>query len=262
MNAPERASFVQCRSPAHSPSQNHLLAALPTAELDAMMAELELVSMLLGDRVGAPGKALSYAYFPTTAVISLHYLTDTGAMAETADVGREGMVGVELFLGGDATPSSAVVKCGGHAYRIARKQLFQRFAASGPLRSLLLLYTQALITQIGQTATCYRHHTIEQQLSRWLLSAFDRLPTGELVITQELAAALLGVRRESISDAASALRDEGYISYRRGHISILDPAGLRTRACECYAVVKAEFQRLLPRAPVTGSNTHVKGPYV
>jgi CRP-like cAMP-binding protein len=262
MNVSGQASVVQTLSPAHSPSQNHLLAALPAAELDVMSADLELVPMLPGDMLGKSGKAMSHAYFPTTAVVSLHYLTITGALAETADVGHEGMVGVTLFLGGDATPSSALVKCGGHGYRLARERLAESFSSSGLLRSLLLRYTQALIAQIGQTAACYRFHTIEQQLSRWLLSTFDRMPTGELVMTQELVAGLLGVRRESISQTATKLSDSGYIRYRRGHISILDRAGLETQACECYAVVKAELQRLLPRTPANSSSGNVKGLYV
>ena len=246
-------------SPAHSPSQNHLLAALPAADLNALAADLELVPMALGDVVGEPGKALRHAYFPTTAVVSLHHLTHTGAMAESAVVGREGMVGVALFMGGDSMPLSAVVRSGGHGYRLARAPLVQGFDRAAPLRKVLLRYAQALIAQIGQAAVCYRHHTVEQQLSRWLLSTADRLPPGDLVMTQELVAGLLGVRRESVTEAASKLRDGGYIRYRRGQISILDPAGLETQACECYAVVKAEFQRLLPRAPAPAGSAHLQG---
>ena len=249
-------------SSAHSPSQNHLLAALPVAELSAMAGYLDLVPMALGDRVGEPYKALRHAYCPPPAVVSLHYVTNTGALAETAVVGREGMVGIALFLGGKSSPSSAVVKSGGHGYRLAREPLAEGFARAGPLRSVLLRYTHSLIAQIGQTAACYRHHTVEQQLSRWLLSTADRLTTGELVMTQELVAGLLGVRRESITEAASKLRDGGYIRYRRGHISILDPAGLETRACECYAAVKAEIQRLLLRASAPAGSAHLDGPLV
>lgn len=243
-------------SPDHSPSQNHLLGALPAAELSAMATDLELVPMALGDMVGEPGKALHHAYFPITAVVSLHYLTHTGALAEFAGVGHEGMVGIALFMGGDFTPSSAMVQSGGYGYRLARAPLEQGFARAGPLRSVLLRYTQTLIAQIGQTAACYRHHTVEQQLSRWLLSTANRLPSGNLVMTHELVAGLLGVRRESISEAASKLRDGGYIRYRRGHISILDPAGLEKRACECHAVVNAESQRLLPRALPPADSAH------
>ena len=262
MNAPGHALLVPRMSPDHSPIQNHLLAALPAAELSAMTSHLKLVPMLLGDTIGSSGKALSHAYFPITAVVSLHDVSDSGMLTESADVGHEGMVGIALLLGGGSTVTSAVVKIGGHGYRLAREVLADWFARSQALRNLLLRYTQALIAQIGQTAACYRHHTIEEQLSRWLLSTFDRMPTGELVMTQELVAGLLGVRRESISQAAAKLSDVGYIRYRRGHISILDRAGLQTRACECYAVIKAETQRLLPRALATGHNKSLKGPHV
>lgn len=241
-------------SPTHSPGQNRLLAGLPVAELSTLTTDLELVPMVLGETVGEPGKALRHVYFPTTAVISLRQMTQNGEVAESAGVGFEGMVGIELFLGGDSSPSSAMVQSSGHAYRLARVPLAHSLAHAGPLRQVLLRYTQALIAQISQTAACYRHHTIEQQLSRWLLSTADRLPQGEMVMTQELVAGLLGVRRESVSEAASQLRDSGYIRYRRGHISILDSAGLETRACECYAVVKAEIQRLLPRMPPLTDN--------
>lgn len=247
-------------SPAHSPSQNHLLAALPAADLSAMVADLELVPMALGVMVGEPGKALDHAYFPTTAVVSLYCVTNTGALAESACVGYEGVVGIGLFMGGDSMPSSAVVRSGGHGYRLARSALAQGFARAGPLRSVLLRYTQALIAQIGQTAVCYRHHTVEQQLSRWLLATADRLPPGDLMMTQELVADLLGVRRESVTEAAGRLRDGGYIRYRRGLISILDLAGLETRTCECYAVVKAEFKRLLP--PTSARGAHLQGHHV
>ena len=223
-----------------------------------MAADLELVPMALGDMVSEPGKAVGHAYFPTTAVVSLYHLTRTGAMVESAGVGREGMVGIALFLGGESMPSSAVVQSGGHGYRLARGALAQGFANAGPLRNVLLRYTQALMAQVGQSAACYRHHTVEQQLIRWLLSTADRLPPGELVMTQELVSGLLGVRRESITEAAIKLRDGGYIRYRRGHISILDPAGLEKRACECHAVVKAEIQRLLPNAPAP-ANTAQRG---
>ncbi len=248
--------------PAHSLSQNDLLAALPDADLNAMAADLELVPMALGDLVGEPGKAMRHVYFSTTAVVSLHYVTNAGALAESASVGREGVVGTALFMGADSMPSSAVARSGGHGYRLARAPLVQAFDRAGPLRSILLHYTQALIAQIGQTAVCYRHHTVDQQLSCWLLSTADRLPPGELVMTQELVADLLGVRRESVTEAAGKLRDGGYIRYRRGLISILDPAGLETRACECYAVVKAEFQRLLPRAPTPARSARLQGHHV
>ena len=232
----------------HHPNQNHLLAAIPAAEFDTLTADLELVPMLLGDMLYEPGRRLRHAYFPTTAVVSLHYVTTSGASAETTGVGHEGMVGISLFMGGDTTPSSAVVQSGGHGYRLERGLLNQAFDRCGPLQRALLRYTQALITQITQTAACYRHHSVEQQLSRWLLATADRLPDGELVMTQELAASLLGVRRESITQAAGKLQDDGYIRYRRGHITVLDAPGLQTRACECYAVVKTEMHRLRPES--------------
>ena len=235
-------------SPLHSPNQNRLIAALPAAEFDRLYGSLELVPMRLGDVLYEPGQTMQHAYFPTTAVVSLHYVTVAGASAETAGVGRDGMVGVALFMGGHATPSSAVVQSAGHGWRIGRAALVQAFEHDGQLRRLLLRYTQALITQIAQTAVCYRHHSVEQQLSRWLLATLDRLPPGEMVMTQELVAGLLGVRRESITQAAGSLQDGGYIRYRRGHITVLDAPGLQGRACECYGVVKRELQRLLQAA--------------
>jgi len=236
--------------PSPHPNQNQLLATLPTAAFESLSADLELVPMRLGDMLFEPGKQLQHAYFPTTAVVSLHYITASGESAETTGVGHEGMIGISLFMGGHSTTGSAVVQTGGHGYRLDRRLLGLAFDRGGPLQHVLLRYTQALITQIVQTAACYRHHSIEQQLSRWLLSAADRLSEGELVMTQELVAGLLGVRRESVTDAAGRLRDAGYIRYRRGHISILDRSGLQTRACECYGVVKRELVRLLP--PLAG----------
>ena len=212
----------------HTPRQNLLLAALPAEEFRAIEANLELVPMPPGEMVFEPGKVLRHAYFPTTAVVSLYCLTSTGEMAESAGVGREGIVGIELFLSGKFMPNSAVVQNGGYCYRMAREPLAQAFASAGTLRPVLLRYTQVLIAQIGQTAACYRFHTVEQQLSRWLLSTADRVPSGGMMMTQELVAGLLGVRRESISAAASKLQDGGYIRYRRGNISILDPAGRRS----------------------------------
>ena len=231
-----------------NPRHNHLIGALPPANFDQLASLLEHVPMKLGQVLYAPGMQMRHAYFPTTAVVSLHYTMVTGASAETTGVGREGMVGIALFLGGDTTPSSAVVQASGHGYRLERGALLRIFKAEAPVRRLLLRYTQAVITQITQTAACYRHHSIDQQLSRWLLTTVDRSPPGELVMTQELVASLLGVRRESITQAASRLQSGGYIRYRRGHITVLDPAGLQTCACECYGVVKQELQRLLPAA--------------
>ena len=225
----------------HSPSQNHLLAALPPAEFEVLAAHLELVTMRLGQMLYEPGGQLQHAYFPTTSIISLHYVMESGASAETAGVGNEGMLGVSLFMGGDTTPSSAVVQTAGHAYRLERRLLKQEFERGGLLQKLLLRYTQALLTQMAQTAVCNRHHSLEQQLCRWLLLTLDRLPSNELVMTQELVASMLGVRREGITVAAGDLQRAGYISYRRGHIAVLNRAGLEASSCECYAVVKKEL---------------------
>ncbi len=229
----------------HSPNQNHLLAALPTAEFERLVAHLEMVPLQLGDILYEPGTQLQYAYFPTTAIVSLHYVMESGASAETAGVGNEGVVGIALFMGGDTTPSSAVVQTAGHAYRLAGRLIKQEFNRAGLMQQLMLRYTQALITQMAQTAACNRHHTVEQQLCRWLLLTLDRVPSQELVMTQELVASMLGVRREGITEAASKLQREGYIRYRRGHIAVLQRSGLEGRACECYAVVKKEMTRLL-----------------
>ena len=233
-------------SPLHSPNQNHLLAALPTAEFERLAAHLELVPMLLGDVLYEPDGQMQHAYFPTTAIVSLHYVTASGASAQAASVGQDGVVGISLFMGGETTASSALVQTAGHAYRLERRWLMQEFIRAGLLQRLLLRYTQGLITQTSQTAVCNRLHTVEQQLSRWLLSTLDRIPASELVITQELVASLLGVRRESIALAAAKLQHVGYIRYRRGHIAVLDRIGLEACACECYAVVKKELSRLLP----------------
>jgi CRP-like cAMP-binding protein len=230
----------------HSPSQNHLLAALPPAEFDTLAAHLELVAMPLGKILYGPGERLQHAYFPTTAIVSLHYVTESGASAETAGVGNEGVVGVCLFMGGETTSSSAVVQTAGHAYRLEGQRLKEEFQHAGLMQRLLLRYTQALLTQIAQTAVCNRHHSLEQQLSRWLLLTLDRIPTNELIMTQELIASMLGVRREGITEAAGKLQRAGLISYRRGHIAVLDRKGLELHACECYAVVKNELARLLP----------------
>lgn len=229
----------------HNPSQNHLLAAMPTEEFDRLSEHLELVPMLLGHILYEPGGQMQHAYFPTSAIVSLHYVMESGASAESAGVGNEGMVGISLFMGGNTTPSSAVVQTAGHAYRLPGRLLKQEFSRGGMVQSLLLRYTQALITQMFQTAACNRHHSVEQQLCRWLLLTLDRMPAGELVMTQELVASMLGVRREGVTQAAGNLQGAGVIRYRRGHISILDRSGLETRACECYAVVKKEIDRLL-----------------
>jgi CRP-like cAMP-binding protein len=229
----------------HSPNQNHLLAALPTAEFEALVAHLQLVPMPLGEILYEPGGKMQHAYFPTTAIVSLHYVMETGASAETAGVGNEGVVGISLFMGGETTPSSAVVHTAGHAYRLEGSLLKQEFNRAGLMQQLLLRYTQALITQMTQTAACNRHHSVEQQLCRWLLLTLDRTPSRELTMTQELVARMLGVRREGITEAAGNLQRAGFIRYRRGHITVLERSGLETRACECYAVVKKELRRLL-----------------
>ena len=229
----------------HSPNQNHLLAALPTSEFEPLAAHLELVPLLLGQMLYEPDSQLQHAYFPTTAIVSLHYVMESGASAETAGVGNEGVVGISLFMGGNTTPSSAVVQTAGHAYRLERHKLKDAFDRAGLLQRVLLRYTQALITQMAQTAVCNRHHSLEQQLCRWLLLTVDRLPSNELIMTQELVASMLGVRREGITEAAGNLQRAGLISYRRGHIAVLDRRGLEKHACECYAVVKKELDRLL-----------------
>lgn len=229
----------------HSLTQNYLLAALPVAERELLVPHLELVPLCLGEMLYEPGSQLQHAYFPTTSIISLHYVMASGASAEAAGVGNEGMLGVSLFMGGDTTPSSAVVQTAGYAYRLERRLLKQEFDRAGLMQRLLLRYTQALLTQMSQTAACNRHHSVEQQLCRWLLLTLDRVPTSELIMTQELVASMLGVRREGITEAAGKLQHAGYIRYRRGHISVLDRVGLENHACECYAVVKKELSRLL-----------------
>ncbi len=228
-----------------SPSQNHLLAALPTAEFEPLASHLELVTLALGDMLYEPGGQLRHAYFPTSAIVSLHYVMEDGASSESAGVGNEGVVGISLFMGGNTTPSAAVVQTAGHAYRLDARFLKEAFFRAGLLQRVLLRYTQALMTQMAQTAACNRHHSVEQQLCRWLLLTLDRLPSNELVMTQELIANMLGVRREGITEAAGKLQRAGFISYRRGHIAVLDRAGLETRVCECYAVVKTELNRLM-----------------
>ena len=225
--------------------QNQLLAALPAADFAAIAEHLEGVPMPLGHMLYEPGTQLRHAYFPTTSIVSLHYVTETGASAETAGVGNEGVVGVSLFMGGDTTPSSAVVQTAGHAYRLDRHVLLQEFNRAGALQRLLLRYTQASMTQMAQSAVCNRYHSVEQQLCRWLLLTMDRVPARELVMTQELVASMLGVRRESVTEAAGNLQTAGYIRYRRGHIAVLDRKGLEARSCECYGVVKKELGRLL-----------------
>lgn len=226
-------------------SLNRLLAALPPEEFVRLAPHLEPVELRLGDAVYEPDEQLRHACFPTTATISLHYVTESGASVETAGVGNEGVVGIALFMGGNTTSSSAVVQTAGLGYRLPAAILKVEFDRGGFTQRLLLRYTQALMTMMSQTAACNRHHAIEQQLCRWLLLTLDRAPANEVIITQELVANMLGVRREGITEAAGKLQAAGFIRYRRGHISVLDRRGLEAHACECYAVVKTEVDRLL-----------------
>ena len=228
------------------PAQNHLLAALPAAERARWLPALEPVDMPLGQVLYESGVAMTHVYFPTSSIVSLLYVMEDGASAEIAVVGNEGIVGVSLFMGGETTPSRSVVQSAGEGFRMRGQVLKDEFNRSGPVLHLLLRYTQALITQMAQTAVCNRHHSLDQQLCRWLLLSLDRLPTPELVMTQELIANMLGVRREGVTEAAGSLQQDGLIRYRRGHITVLDRTGLERRTCECYSVVKKEYERLLP----------------
>ena len=230
----------------HDPSQNHLLDALPEAERARIFPLLEWRSLAPGEALGEPGEPMRYVYFPTTAVVSLQYAMENGSSAEIAVVGNEGLVGVSLFMGGESTTSHAVVRHAGYAYRMKAGLLKEAFTRAGALQQLLLRYTQALLTQMAQTAVCNRHHSVDQQLCRWLLLSLDRLPTSEVAVTQEQIAGMLGVRREGVTEAAGKLQRAGLIAYSRGHITVLDRAGLEARVCECYAVVKREVDRLLP----------------
>ena len=229
-----------------NPEQNHLLAALPEGDYARLAPHLELISMKLGDVLYEPGVRLRYVYFPTTCIVSLLYVMENGASAEIAIVGNEGILGISLFMGGETTPSRAVVQSAGYGYRLKAQLLKNEFGRFGPLLHLLLRYTQALITQMSQTAVCNRHHSVDQQLCRWLLLSLDRLASNELSMTQELIANMLGVRREGVTEAAGKLQDAGLIRYQRGQITVLDRPGLEARSCECYQVVKTEFDRLLP----------------
>ena len=230
----------------HSPRQNHLLAALPAEVYARLLPDLELIPMPLGWAVYESGGHMRYLYFPTTSLVSLLCVMESGASAEIAITGNEGLVGISLFMGGESTPSRAVVQSAGNGYRLKANILKREFALGGELQHLALRYTQALITQMAQTAVCNRHHALDQQLCRWLLLSLDRLEGNELTMTQELIANMLGVRREGVTEAAGRLQAEGLISYSRGHIKVLDRKRLESSACECYAVVKKEFDRLLP----------------
>jgi CRP-like cAMP-binding protein len=228
-----------------SPKQNHLLAALPAAELLRLAPLLERVPLPLGAVIYESGGEQDHVYFPASGIVSLLYVMNDGAAAEIAVVGNEGMVGIALFMGGETTPSRAVVQSAGSAWRLAAASLKAEFARGGALQRVLLLYTQALITMMTQTAVCNRHHLLEQQLCRWLLLSLDRLPSNQLVMTQQLIANMLGVRREGVTEAAGRLQADGLINYSRGRINVLDRAKLEKRACECYAVVRRECDRLL-----------------
>ncbi len=230
----------------HETKLNLLLAALPDAVLKRWLAHLELVKLPLGHVMYESGKTERFVYFPTSAIVSLLYVMENGDSAEIAVVGNEGIVGISLFMGGNSTPSRAVVQSAGKGFRLAAKLMKDEFDLAGSAMHLLLRYTQALITQMSQTAVCNRHHSLDQQLCRWLLLSLDRLPGNELVMTQELIANMLGVRREGVTDAAIRLQKAGLISYARGRIKVLDRAGLQKRSCECYEVVKKEYDRLLP----------------
>lgn len=228
-----------------APEQNQLLAALAPNDLARLMPSLELIRMGLGDVLYESGVQMRYVYFPVDTIISLLYVMEDGASAEIAVVGYEGIVGVSLFMGGETTPSRAVVQSGGHAYRIRGQLLRDEFDRGGAAQHLLLRYTQSLLTQMAQTAVCNRHHSLDQQLCRWLLLSLDRLPSNHLVMTQELIANMLGVRREGVTEAAGNLQKAKLIEYHRGHITVLDRPGLEARACECYGVVKKESDRLM-----------------
>jgi len=236
-----------------NPRQNQLLAALSPAEFERLQADLELIWMPLGKVLHESGDRMQHVYFPTTAIVSLLYVVESGGSAEVAVIGNDGILGIALFMGGETMPNRAVVLSAGYAYRLQRPALkleFNRFGGrrSGKFNQLLLRYTQALVTQMAQTAVCNRHHSVYQQLCRWLLLCIDRLPANELMMTQELIANMLGVRREGITEAAGRLQAAGVIQYNRGRIAVLNRLALEARACECYAVVRKEYDRLLPQA--------------
>jgi len=249
-NKPSRraASSTRPRAIAHAdpdPRHNHLLNALPASDYERIAAHLELVPMALGEVLYESGSKMRHVYFPTSSIVSLLYVMENGSSAEIAVVGNEGIVGISLFMGGESTPSRAVVQSAGQGYRLKAQAIKEEFNRA-PVLHLLLRYTQALITQMAQTAVCNRHHSLDQQLCRWLLLSLDRLRGDELVMTQELIANMLGVRREGVTEAATSLQRAGLITYRRGHITVVDRKGLEQRTCECYEVVKKEYDRLLP----------------
>ena len=239
------------KAAAPSPRKNQLLAALPDAEWQRWLPQLEPVELTLGQILYESGSTLSHVYFPTTTLVSLLYVMENGASAEIAVVGNEGMVGISLFMGGESTPSRAVVQSSGQGFRLKAQAIREESSRAGPVLHLLLRFTQALITQMTQTAACNRHHSVDQQLCRWLLLSLDRLQGNHLVMTQELIANMLGVRREGVTEAAGKLQNVGLIRYARGRITVVDRPGLEQRTCECYAVVKKEYDRLLPEKLAT-----------
>jgi len=234
----------------HSPRENHLIEALPADVFERMLRSLEPVDMPLGKVLYESGEVLRNVYFPTDCIVSLLYIMEDGSPAEMAVIGNEGIVGLALFMGGETMPNRAVVQSAGRAYRLSSALVKKEFGLNGPLLRLFLRYTQALITQMSQTAVCNRHHSLDQQLCRWLLLSLDRLSGNTLVMTQELIANMLGVRREGVTETAGKLQQAGLIAYQRGRITVLDRPGLEKRVCECYQVVKQEFDRLLPYAPL------------
>jgi CRP-like cAMP-binding protein len=236
-------------SPAPDPLQNHLLAALSDPARERLLPQLHLIHLPLGMVLSEPGTPQNNVYFPIDSIVSLMYVMEDGASAEISVVGNEGLLGLALFMGGETTSSRAIVQSAGEAYRLPGPQLKDEFHRNGELQVLLLRYTQALITQMAQTAVCNRHHSVDQQLCRWLLLSLDRLPSNHLVMTQELIANMLGVRREGVTEAAGKLQKEGVIRYHRGQITVLDRSKLEELSCECYAVVKRETDRLLPQHP-------------
>jgi len=231
----------------HDPEQNHLLAAMSAEERERLYPALQLVQMPLGKVLYESGDVLRHVYFPTDSIVSLLYVLADGASAEISVVGNEGLIGIALFMGGETTPSRAIVQSAGYAYRLVGQRLKDEFHRNGQAQLLLLRYTQALITQMAQTAVCNRHHSVDQQLCRWLLLSLDRLSSNQLTMTQELIANMLGVRREGVTEAAGKLHRAGVIRYTRGQITVLDRPKLEELCCECYAVVKKETDRLLPR---------------
>lgn len=245
--------------PHHDPTQNHLLSCLPKAEFDRLLPNLELVEMVLGDTLYESHGRLKHVYFPTTAVVSLLYVLESGATAEIAVVGNEGVLGIALFMGGETTPNHAVVQCAGYGYRLKAALLNKEFNRAGPVLRILLRYTQALITQMTQTAVCNKHHSTEEQLCRWLLITFDRVTHHTLIMTHELIGEMLGVRREAVSQAAGKLQRAGLIHYTRGRISLVDRSALEKCVCECYAVVRSEYDRLILDIPKHDPK-HVLGP--